>query len=217
MPPKKGKGSDNEEKAILEYLTRTNRPYSGTDISSQLHGMVSTAQAKKILNELADDGKIMRKANGKQQIFYPIQTAIDIPSAEEAEEEEEAIKAKQEQVDSLKEENKSQSSKLKGLNNALTDDQMRERIAKLSLEIKENSGRLEQLRSGDVISPAEKNKIEAEHKKMLKFWSARKQIFKSITDAISEGYPGKVKDLLEELGVETDEAVGADTSILSSK
>ncbi|KAJ2487018.1 hypothetical protein IWW37_005403 [Coemansia sp. RSA 2050] len=217
MPPKKAKGGDSEEQAVLAYLQKTNRPYSANDISSQLHGQVSPAQAKKILNSLADEGKIQRKDNGKQQIFFAVQTSIDVPSIEEAEEEEDLIKERTEQVTKLKEENRTLASRLQALTSALTDDQIRERIAKLTHEIKNNEERLTQLRSGEVISPEERKKIETEHVAMLKHWSSRKRIFKNISAAISDGYQGKIKDLYEELGVETDESAGADPAILGGK
>ncbi|KAJ2450912.1 hypothetical protein EV183_003971 [Coemansia sp. RSA 2336] len=217
MPPKKAKGGSNEEKAVLDYLVKVNRPYSANDISSQLHGLVSPAQAKKVLNDLADEEKIQRKANGKQQIFYAVQTSIEVPSAEEAEEEEEAIKDLEQQLGQAKDQNKLLSSRLQGLNNALTDDQMRERIATLGAEIKQNEERLQQLRAGEVISPEEKAAIEADHATMIKHWKTRKRMFKNIIDTISEGYPGKISDLFEELGIETDEDVGADVSIIGTK
>ncbi|KAJ2883926.1 hypothetical protein IWW38_005486, partial [Coemansia aciculifera] len=119
---------------VLDYLQKVNRPYSANDISSQLHGLVSPAQAKKVLNALADDGKIQRKDNGKQQIFFAIQTSIDVPSVEEAEEEEDLIKERGEQVNKLKDENRTLASRLQALTSALTDDQIRERIAKLAYE-----------------------------------------------------------------------------------
>ncbi|KAJ2019167.1 PSMC3 interacting protein [Coemansia sp. RSA 2337] len=218
MPPKKAKGGDSsEEQAVLAYLQKTNRPYSANDISSQLHGQVSPAQAKKVLNSLADEDRIRRKDNGKQQIFFAIQTIIDVPNVEEAEEEEDLIKERGEQADKLKEETRALASQLQELTSALTDDQIRERIAKLSHEIKTNEERLTQLRSGEVISPEERKEIETEHAAMLKLWSSRKRIFKNISDAVSEGYPGKMKDLFEELGVETDESSGADPTILGKK
>ncbi|KAJ2405633.1 hypothetical protein GGI10_005334 [Coemansia sp. RSA 2530] len=224
MPPKKAKGGDSEgkvshgtEQAVLAYLQKTNRPYSANDISSQLHGQVSPAQAKKILNSLADEEKIQRKDNGKQQIFFAIQTRIDVPNIEEAEEEEDSIKERAEQVGKLKEENRALASRLQALTSALTDDQIRERIAKLAHEIKDNEERLTQLRSGEVISPEERKKIEAEHAAMLKHWSSRKRIFKGISATISDGYQGKMKDLYEELGIETDESAGADPAILDRK
>ncbi|KAI8319244.1 TBPIP-domain-containing protein [Martensiomyces pterosporus] len=217
MPPKKSKSSDGEEAAVLEYLVKSNRPYSANDISSQLHGLVSPAQAKKMLNDLADEGKIERKVNGKQLIFYAIQTDIDVPSVEDAEQEEETIKELEDRLAQIKEENKALAARLHGLNSALTDDQMRERISKLNLEIGENEGRLENLRSGEVISPEEKSKIEKEHAAMVKHWATRKRVFREISNTISEGYPGKMNDLFEQLGIETDEDVGADTSIISSK
>ncbi|KAJ2818483.1 PSMC3 interacting protein, partial [Coemansia furcata] len=203
--------------AVLAYLLKTNRPYSANDISSQLHGLVSPAQAKKVLNSLADEEKIQRKDNGKQQVFFAIQTSIDVPSVEDAEEEEDLIKERGEQADKLKDENRTLALRLQTLTSALTDDQIRERIAKLTYEIKSNEERLSQLRSGEVISPQERKKIETEHAAMLKLWSSRKRIFKTISDTIAEQYPGKMKDLLEEIGVETDESAGADSSILGNK
>ncbi|KAJ2853540.1 hypothetical protein GGI22_004829, partial [Coemansia erecta] len=122
-------------KIVLDYLVKANRPYSGNDISSQLHGKVSVPQAKKLLNDLAEKGRIQRKDNGKQQVFYANQSDIDIPSVEEAEEEEERIKELQEQTERLKTEVKVLAGRLQSLNSALTDDQMRERIAKLSNEV----------------------------------------------------------------------------------
>ncbi|KAJ1800199.1 PSMC3 interacting protein [Coemansia sp. RSA 2399] len=188
MAPKKSKGASDEEKVVLDYLVKANRPYSGNDISSQLHGKVSVPQAKKLLNDLAEKGKIQRKDNGKQQVFYANQFEIDVPSVEEAEEEEEKIKVLQEQTEKLKS----------------------------GIKLKENDARLENLRSGEVISPEEKKKIETEHTTMIKHWKARKRMFKNVSDAIAEGYPGKLKDLFEELGIETDEDVGADTSIIAA-
>ncbi|KAJ2308688.1 PSMC3 interacting protein [Coemansia sp. RSA 2706] len=217
MAPKKAKGSSSEEKSVLEYLVKANRPYSANDISSQLHGLVSPAQAKKLLNDLADDGKIQRKVNGKQQIFYANQTDIEVPSVEEAEEEEENIKKLEQQVNAIKDENKALAGRLHNLTNARTDDQMRERIATLTAEIKQNEERLAQLRSGEVISPEEKKRIETEHAAMVKQWKARKRMFKNIIDAMSEGYPGKLRDLYDELGIETDEDVQADVSIIGAK
>ncbi|KAJ2815907.1 hypothetical protein FBU31_006763, partial [Coemansia sp. 'formosensis'] len=158
-----------------------------------------------------------RKDNGKQQIFFAIQTSIDVPSVEDAEEEEDLIKERGEQADKLKDENRTLALRLQALTSALTDDQIRERIAKLTYEIKSNEERLSQLRSGEVISPQERKKIETEHAAMLKLWSSRKRIFKNISDTIAEQYPGKMKDLFEEIGVETDESVGADSSILGNK
>ncbi|KAJ1953614.1 PSMC3 interacting protein, partial [Dipsacomyces acuminosporus] len=202
--------------AVLEYLLKSNRPYSANDISSQLHGLVSPTQAKKILNDLADEEKVMRKVNGKQLIYYAIQADIDVPSVEEAEQEEDTIKELEERLAQIKDGNKTLSAQLSTLNNALTDDQMRERISKLTLEVSENETRLEHLRSGEIISPQEKSKIEKEHSAMTKHWATRKRMFREISNTISEGYPGKMKDLYEQLGIETDEDVGADTSIISS-
>lgn len=47
----------------------------------------------------------------------------------------------------------------------------------------------------------------------LEFWRKRRSMFKAVWGAISEGLDGKQSELFEEIGIETDEAVGADMGV----
>ncbi|XP_059094693.1 homologous-pairing protein 2 homolog [Tigriopus californicus] len=61
----------------------------------------------------------------------------------------------------------------------------------------------------DLISREDKRKLEESHESAVKEWRKRKRICLSITDAILESYPKPKKALFEDIGIETDEDVGA--------
>lgn len=65
--------ADNGPELILTYLRTQNRPYSASDISSNLHNKVSKAKADKILKDLHESGKIAGKAAGKQCVYHALQ------------------------------------------------------------------------------------------------------------------------------------------------
>ena len=61
------KGKDAQAGAvILEYLTKQNRPYSATDVHSNLHNMFGKTAVVKTLEALVAEGKIKSKAYNKQ-------------------------------------------------------------------------------------------------------------------------------------------------------
>ena len=51
---------------ILEYLTKQNRPYSATDIHSNLHNQFGKTAVVKALEALVSNGTIKSKAYNKQ-------------------------------------------------------------------------------------------------------------------------------------------------------
>ena len=61
--------------------------------------------------------------------------------------------------------------------------------------------------SGSVTSD-ERRRVQDQHRRLVTEWRKRKRIATDIVDAIMEGYPNKKKDLIEEIGLETDEEVG---------
>lgn len=50
----------------------------------------------------------------------------------------------------------------------------------------------------------------------LEAWRKRKALFRETWGAISEGLEGKQADLFEQIGVDSDEAVGADVKALGA-
>jgi 26S proteasome regulatory subunit (ATPase 3-interacting protein) len=75
-------------------------------------------------------------------------------------------------------------------------------------------GKLVSLRSGaSVISPEEVAKVEKDFSRLLDVWARRKRIFRDLWDAVSENLDAKQADMFEEMGVETDEAIGEVLSV----
>lgn len=64
--------------AILQYLRKENRPYSATDISSNLHNAVTKTAAAKLLKDMHERQEIEGRASGKQIVYHVIQVCIPI-------------------------------------------------------------------------------------------------------------------------------------------
>jgi 26S proteasome regulatory subunit (ATPase 3-interacting protein) len=84
MAPTKEKATEKAEKEakltpeqsaalILEYLRKQNRPYSATDISSNLKNRVTKAAAAKLLKDMHERNEIEGRAAGKQIVYHAIQ------------------------------------------------------------------------------------------------------------------------------------------------
>lgn len=84
MPPRKPAAekasADEAPTLILNYLIQQNRPYSATDVSSNLHNKVTKTKTDKILKELAEEGKIVGKNAGKAWIFHALQVGFILAS-----------------------------------------------------------------------------------------------------------------------------------------
>jgi 26S proteasome regulatory subunit (ATPase 3-interacting protein) len=68
--------SDTAADLVYDYLLSTNRPYSATDVSSNLHNKVTKSKSDKILREMAEEGRIVRRQAGKQWVFHTKQVGL---------------------------------------------------------------------------------------------------------------------------------------------
>jgi hypothetical protein len=66
---------DESAKLIIDYLRRTNRPYSASDISQNLQNKVTKAAAVKLLKDLHERKEIEGKAQGKQTVYHAVQAS----------------------------------------------------------------------------------------------------------------------------------------------
>jgi hypothetical protein len=57
----------------VSYLKSQNRPYSATDISSNLHNKVTKSKADKFLKEMFERKEIDGKVLGKQWVYWCLQ------------------------------------------------------------------------------------------------------------------------------------------------
>jgi len=88
MPPRKSatpsaapatKPTSDDAKAcqlILTYLVAQNRPYSATEISSNLHNAVTKTRTDKLLKEMFERGEIGGRASGKQWVYWGVQVCV---------------------------------------------------------------------------------------------------------------------------------------------
>lgn len=58
---------------ILDYLRKQNRPYSATDISTNLKNRVTKAAATKLLKDMHERKEIEGRSAGKQIVYHAIQ------------------------------------------------------------------------------------------------------------------------------------------------
>jgi hypothetical protein len=84
MPPRKAAAAKSKDKdtdddasaLIVEYLRAQNRPYSATDVSSNLHNKVTKTKTDKLLKEMFERGEIGGRASGKQWVFWAVQVRL---------------------------------------------------------------------------------------------------------------------------------------------
>lgn len=67
---------DQSAALILEYLRKQNRPYSATDISTNLKNRVTKSAAAKLLKDMHERNDIEAKAAGKQIVYHAIQVRL---------------------------------------------------------------------------------------------------------------------------------------------
>ncbi|KAJ3101212.1 hypothetical protein HDU97_001563 [Phlyctochytrium planicorne] len=166
------------------YLKEKNRPYSANDIFQNLKGEYPKTLVTKVLTNLVEEGRIHGKANGKQWVYCPKQEQGDLLSAEDLGKVEEDLKRVTAELEVLRG------------------------------EIASTMSRLAQLRQGEVvISEAERKRISKEYNMYRGLWKQRKKLFKDAWNMITENLPGKPQELMETLGIETDEMVGVDFNL----
>lgn len=209
MAVKKVSAEDEATDIVLQYLKKKNRPFNSTDLFNNLHGAVGKSQLVKILTSLVQDKQINGKTYGKSLVYVASQDDLECPSHEELQTMDKDIEEKKELIAQLKDENKQLSTKLSKLLESPTSAELNEKIKSVEESNKESLQRLEKLRAGNIkIDPTVREKIEKGLESYKREWRARKKLFKDIFNTITEHYPGNTKDLMEELGVETDEAAG---------
>ncbi|CAI2172799.1 4991_t:CDS:2 [Funneliformis geosporum] len=200
VKPKKAPAAkgDDAEQMVLDYLKKTNRPYSANDISSNLHGAVTKVIAQKVLGNLVEKTEVCCKPYGKQSVY--------VINQEELNDMDVKIDELKKEIDGYKEKNRQLTSELTTLNNSLTNDQCEERIKTLTEQNKKYEERLEELRSGTKkFSVDDAKLIDDKFERNRKFWKQRKRMFDEIVSTMLENIDMK-KNVFEdeELGIERD-------------
>ncbi|KAL4783950.1 Tat binding protein 1-interacting protein-domain-containing protein [Aspergillus varians] len=206
-PDKYSKDASLEGSAlILDYLRKQNRPYSAIDISTNLHNKVTKTYAVKALRELHQKKEIECRVAGKQMVYHALQEELDESCTDAAAAMDEEIVSLQEQLPSLKENEK----KIQGEFNSLSAipllSELRIEVENLEEEKESLVTRLAKVHGDGSthVSPQEKEDV----RKAWKIWSnharVRAQICRDLWRRCSETLPENVtrEELWESLGLE---------------
>ncbi|KAG4304786.1 hypothetical protein PORY_001839 [Pneumocystis oryctolagi] len=223
MTKTKGQSAKKDDEAlVLEYLKKTNRPYSASmncgvsDICLNLHNAVTKNALAKVLTTLCERGDVRCKTYGKQSVYVIDQDQFENPSPEELAIMDAKIEELRQEITSLQDSNKQMKQTLQSLTAQKTTVELEEMSKDLDKKISTLSKRLNSLQSGTVrlITVEKMEEINKNYEKMRKMWKDRKAIFRNLWDAVSEGVPSPV-ELKERLGIEDDE-IDFNTDLLSN-
>ncbi|PIA92073.1 Homologous-pairing protein 2 [Cercospora beticola] len=198
---------DESSKLILNYLRKTNRPYSATDISTNLNNKVTKAAATKLLKDMHERNEIDGKASGKQIVYFAIQDEVDEHFEETMQAKEAETERLRTEIISLKTEEKELRLALRAESTIVTTAELRSNAEKLEQEKVELQERLAKLKSGKVkpVDPERKVQIVAARKKWAKIVANRKKIRKELWGMILDATEkDKVAERKEEVGIEGD-------------
>ncbi|RKP15224.1 Tat binding protein 1-interacting [Piptocephalis cylindrospora] len=198
------KGPSGSGKAVLEYLRKTNRPYSANDVCMALQGELTKSVVQRALAELTEGQNIQEKKYGKQSIFVIRQDLLD-----EADPGEMKDLSKQSSV--LAESNKQVLSRVRMAQKELNDlkgfvtlEDAASELEQLRNKNEEMETRVSQFQSGKrQVTKADIEKVRKAHAAMQKTMKSRKRLFNDIFDTVTEQMPGKKKDIMEDMGIET--------------
>ncbi|CAH8651398.1 unnamed protein product [Heterobilharzia americana] len=193
---------------VLTYFERANRPFSVVDVCGALKNYGKTAISK-ALDDLVEEGLLKEKVYGKQKVF--VYDQMKLPSFDESEiRKMETESANLSAV--LSEEQrkyKNVTEELKKVTSSLTKEEAEAELIQVNEKIVKTKAELATLKSkGPRVTEADMNSVAEVHSKMISEWRRRKRIAMNIIDTIAEGYPSSKKQLMSDIGIETDEECG---------
>jgi len=202
-------GGGDDVFTVMSYFEKMNRPYNAQILSDNLQGTIGKTTLNKILQTLTDDGKLTCKEFGKQKLYWRNQELLQVEDKEELSILDKKLENLEEELEKLNEECSKLSSELKTIITLPTNSETEIRIKTLSTENTDLEEKLKLIKGKSiVITPEEKKKAEKDYDSFRLQWKKRKRMCKEIVDQLTEASGKKAKDLIEEVGVTTDEEAG---------
>ncbi|KAL7058732.1 hypothetical protein AAHC03_014051 [Spirometra sp. Aus1] len=198
---------------VLGFMTRQNRPYSLNDIVAALQNTHGKAAISKAVDDLVNEDALYEKLNGKQKVFVIPQSTLPRPDDNELMAMDGQIESLTNTLKEIQESIKSAEAELKLVESSLSIDEARQENAKIEAEIESVKKSIASLDSQEVqISPEDFTKAEKRCQSAVSEWKKRKRMAMEIIDAVAEGYPKSRRQMMEDMGVETDEDRGVSLS-----
>ena len=206
MPPKP---KTSPESSILAVLSSKNRPFSAITLCDELHGEYSQSAVKKAAEQLAETGAISAKISGKTKLFFPNQANLVVATPMELASLDRRLEQLSEACSRLKE----RAEVLRSQRDALLRKKTICELRKFREEVEKKAVQEEQRKSllieqAKGITPEDAQNYTRNFAMRCEQWRRRKNMCKEIIDQISEGCNKKPSELIDELGLETDEALG---------
>ncbi|VDO06842.1 unnamed protein product [Rodentolepis nana] len=189
-------------------MTRENRPFSVNDVLVALQKTHGKTAISKAIDELVLEGELIEKVYGKQKVFVVPQAKL--PSLDESELKmmDSEITSLTNHVQQLKNKIKLSESELKSVQSSLSLEEALKLNADIEAQIHEFKRKMAELGSEEPVSPDEFKSVETKRNSAVVEWRKRKRMAMEIVDAIAENYPKSRIQLMEDMGIETDEDRG---------
>ncbi|THD24702.1 ous-pairing protein 2 [Fasciola hepatica] len=171
-----------------------------------MHGKTGITKA---IDELVAEGPLREKVYGKQKVFVFDQSRL--PAFDEAE-----LKSMENEINQLsrqlEEEQqlvRSINSELRKVSSGLTKAEALAEMERIDQQLKSAESELSKLRQmGPSITEDQLEMVTRARDRYVSEWRKRKRMAMNIVDAVAEGYPKSKKQLIIDIGIETDEDCG---------
>ncbi|KER22806.1 hypothetical protein T265_09175 [Opisthorchis viverrini] len=193
---------------VARYFETENRPFSLSDVTNALKNYGKTVVSKAI-DELAESGILREKLYGKQKVYVYDQSRLPVFDENELRLLEEEITSLSTLLAEEQHRLKSLSNELKKVTSTLTMEEATQELAHVESELNRVESEVIRLRKkGVVIRPEDFEEVTSSRDRFTTEWRKRKRIAMDIIDAVAEGYPKSKKQLMSDVGIETDEDCG---------
>lgn len=219
---------------LSSYLLQQNRPFNNTNLVDSMAAKLKVGKTAvtKALDTLETESLVQVcigvtphifisateilqvKEFGKVKIYLAKQDSFEVPSPEELAEMDNQIASLKEQLAATSEQHKVLQAELKGVESALSDEQLQLQIGEFKTTFDALEQKLRSLQNPEPgapppISAEEMSLIEKSLGKLSTEWKKRKRICYDVLNKFSEQNGKKVRVIGEDIGIEFDEDVGA--------
>ncbi|OHS95262.1 hypothetical protein TRFO_02249 [Tritrichomonas foetus] len=206
MPPKSKADPSHD---ILQLIKDKNRPFSAQTLVDELHGEYGLAVVKKAVDQLATENKCSCKVSGKAKLYFANQEGLPVASPEQLEQMDANLENLREQIISLKEKVESLRTRRNQLANTKPFPELVQYRQDIEQQVqKEEQRRDELIALAEGITPEDAQKFQKDYNDRCAQWKARRGKCMEIIDQLSEGCGKKPAELIAEMELETDEALG---------
>lgn len=203
------KSKANPTNQILQFLLEKNRPYSATNLVDELHGEFTKTVIQKSLDQLTESGQITCKLCGKStKLYFAKQEGKEVASKEQLVEMDQNNNLLQQKIEELKKKRDELKSRRDTLSSTRTLEDLRSYRVQIEIDCQTAAKQRDELiQAAQGINPDDIAQINKEFNTRCDQWKKRKALCMDILNQLcdQDGMDKKPKDLIEDIGIETDE------------